>query len=81
MNTKLSDEWAKTHFPYEVVARVNGNKIICDYGYDSNPIMTYTVLAYNEAIGKSGENILVMKNGVQIPPNDILEINPLSFWK
>ena len=36
--------------------------------------------AYNEAFNGSSENILLLKNGVQIPPNDILEINPFSIW-
>ena len=48
---------------------------------EAEKVMAYIVMAYNEALNGSTENILLLKNGVQIPPNDILDINPLSIWK
>lgn len=83
LKTKLSDEWERTHSAYEVVAKVSGNNIC--YSYDNNAseaekVMTFVVMAYNEALNGSCENIILLKNGVQIPPSDILEVNPLSIW-
>lgn len=83
LKTRLSDEWEQTHRPYEIVAKVCGENIC--YPYDDNvperdKVMAYVVMAYNEAFYESGENILLLKNEVHIPPADILEINPLSIW-
>ena len=84
LQTRLSEEWEMTHSPYEVVAKVNGENAIClfdDAISDSEIVMTYLVMAYNESMGRSSENIVIMKNGVQISPSDLLAINPLNFWK
>ena len=81
--TRLSDEWEQTHTAYEVVAKVSGENICYPYDDDASEtekVMAYVVMAYNEALNGSSENILLLKNGVQIPPSDILEVNPLSIW-
>ena len=81
--TRLSDEWEATHEPFEIVAKVSGANIC--YPYDDNDsekdkVMMYVVMAYNEALNGSSENILLLRNGIQIPANDVLEIKPLSIW-
>ena len=83
LETRLSDEWERTHSAYEVVAKVSGKNICYPYDDDASEaekVMAYVVMAYNEALNGSSENILLLKNGVQIPPSDILEVNPLSIW-
>lgn len=83
LNTSLSDEWERTRMAYEIVAKVSGKHICYPYDEDATEtekVMTYVIMAYNEAFNGSSENILLLKNGVQIPPNDILEINPFSIW-
>ena len=83
LKTRLSDEWEQTHTAYEVVAKVSGEGICYPYDDDASEaekVMAYIVMAYNEALNGSSQNILLLKNGVQIPPSDILEVNPLSIW-
>ena len=41
----------------------------------------FLTMAYDTAFGEPFEHVLLMKNGVQIPPTDIIEIKPLSFWR
>lgn len=36
--------------------------------------------AYTTAFGAPSEEILLLKNGVQIPPDRIIDISPLSCW-
>ena len=82
LKTRFSDEWEQTHLAYEVVAKVSGENICYPYDDDASEaekVMAYVVMAYNEALNGSSENILSLKNGVQIPPSDILEVNPLSI--
>ena len=83
LNTSLSAKWERTHKPYEVVAKVSGEKICYPYDEDTSEeqkVIEYVLLAYNEALRGSSENVLLLKNGIQVPPNDILEIKPLSIW-
>lgn len=83
LNTHLSDEWERTHEPFEVVAKVDRHEICYfsdDDQSDEEKVMAYVVMAYNAALNGLSEEILLMKNGVQIPPEDILEIKPLACW-
>ena len=49
LNTKLSQQWAKTHKLYEIIARVSGENIVFD-GYDETSekekVIRYLTLAY-----------------------------------
>ena len=68
LKTRLSDEWAQTHTAYEVVAKVSGKNICYPYDDDvseAEKVMAYVVMAYNEALNGSSENILLMKNGLK----------------
>lgn len=84
LGTRLSREWESTHEAYEIIAIASGRDICYPYADESSEedkIMAYIVMAYNEAFNGDSENILLMKNRVQIPPRDVLEINPFIAWK
>lgn len=40
----------------------------------------YLTIAYDIAFGEPFEHIILMKNGVQISPDRIIEIKPLTYW-
>lgn len=42
--------------------------------------MAYIVMAYNAAFRGGDENIVLMKDGVQIPACDILTIESFQEW-
>ena len=59
----------------------------CDIVYDGDDnssskdkILNYLTRAYNTAFGAPFEEIVLLKNHIQVPPNHILEIKPLSYW-
>ena len=72
-----------SHKPYKIVATVQGHDIVYD-GYDEqdieNKVLNYLTKAYITAFGAPSEHILLMKNGVQIPPEGIIDISPLECW-
>lgn len=83
LRTNLSQEWASTHKPYEVVATVSGEKIIYDGDDDQSEedkVLNYLTKAYFTAFQEPTEEILLIKNHVQIPPSDIIEIKPMACW-
>ena len=79
----LSQEWALTHKPYEINAKVSGENIVYD-GDDEkserDKVIELLTTAYLTAFSEPSEKILLIKNHVQIPPSDIIEIKPLSHW-
>lgn len=80
----LSGEWESTHRPYEIIAKVSGNKIVYDGNddySDREKVLDFLTMAYNTAFYFPSESILLIRNHVQIPPSDIIEIRPLSHWK
>lgn len=79
----LSQEWMFSHSPYEIVVKVDGNKIIYDGDdekSDEEKVLDYLTRAYDTAFGNPFEHILLLKNGIQIAPSDIIEIKPLTHW-
>ena len=83
LNLDLSREWESTHNAYEVVAKVSGEDIIFDgddYQNDECKVLMYLTYAYQTAFGEPLERILLIENNIQIPPSNILEINPLEYW-
>lgn len=80
----LSGEWEQSHCSYEITAHVKGNHIVYDGDKaqsNKEKVIKYLTMAYYTAFGEPSEHYLLMKNGVQIPPTNIIEIIPLSFWK
>lgn len=79
----LSMEWKHSHFPYEIVAQVYGSDIVFDGDddlSDKDKILMYLTMAYDTAFGEPFEHVILMKNGIQISPDRIIEIKPLTFW-
>lgn len=83
LNLTLSQEWQISHKPYEIVASTRGIDIVYD-GDDSctdrEKVLNYLTRAYTTAFGAPSEEIVLLKNGVQIPPDRIIDIAPLTFW-
>ena len=84
LRLNLSEEWEQSHFPYEIVAQVNGFDIVFDGDddqSDKDKVLMYLTMAYDTAFGEPFEHILLMKNGIQISPDRIIEIKPLTCWR
>jgi hypothetical protein len=84
LGLNLSREWSSTHASYEIVAKVSGKNIVYDGDdelSDEDKVLNYLTKAYWTAFGEPDENILLIKDHIQIPPADILQIKPLEHWK
>lgn len=84
LGLNLSQVWASTHDSYEIVAKASGEKIVYDSDdnqSEEDKVLNYLTKAYLTAFGEPSENILLIKNHIQIPSIDILEINPMEHWK
>jgi len=47
---------------------------------DKEKILNYLTKAYNTAFGEPFEEIVLLKNNVQVPPQQIIDITPLHVW-
>lgn len=68
----------------KLVAKVSGEKIIYDGDdnqSDKDKVLNYLTKVYFTAFGEPTEEVLLIKNHVQIPSLDILEITPMRHWK
>lgn len=84
LGLNLSQKWMSIHDPYEIVVKISGENIIYDSDdnqSDKDKVLNYLTKAYFTAFGEPTEEVLLIKNHVQIPPLDILEINPMLHWK
>ena len=84
LGLNLSREWQQTHKPFEVVAKVSGGNIVYPYDDDDSEedkVLCFLAKAFNNAFGEPDEEILLLKNGIQISPHDILAIKPLKCWR
>ena len=83
LGTSLSKEWKSTHVPYEIVAKVKGKNIVYE-GYEEDDLyrrtINYITKAYWSAFHSIDEEILLMKNNICIPPEDIIEIKRFDTW-
>lgn len=83
LNTDLSEEWRQSHVPYEITAEVSGDDIIFDGDEgmsDGDKVLMYLTRAYDTAFGAPSEHVLLLKDGIQVLPDRVLEIKPLSCW-
>lgn len=83
LSLNLSNEWASTHTPYEVTAKVSGEKIVYDGDDEQSEkekVIYYLTKAYQTAFGDTSEEVLLLKNNIQIPVGDIIEVKPLTHW-
>lgn len=84
LHLNLEEKWIQSHKAYEVVATVSGENIVYqgdDDQSDREKVINYITKAYMAAYYNTSEEVLLMKNGVMIPPESILEIRPLSHWR
>ena len=83
LNTDLAAEWVTTHTPYEIVVRVSADKIVYD-GRNSDSeqekVMNYLMKAYWCSFSDM-ENVILLKNDVEIQICDILNIRPFDMWR
>lgn len=84
LRTELSMEWSLSHSPYEVVATINGDCIVYD-GDDNDSenemVLNYLMKAYHNAFWKPSEQIVLLKNSIEVFAENIIEVKPLSYWK
>ncbi len=84
LQLNLEQEWIKNHKPYEIVVKISGNQIVyCGSEDDSEEekVLRYLAKAYMTFKEGTSEEPVLMKNGVQIMPSDIIEIKPfISSW-
>ena len=74
LKTHLAEDWVQKTRAYEVVARAKGVDIVIDAeGSDRDQMIAYILNAYHEACGYGLENILLLKDGIQIPTGDIID--------
>lgn len=71
----IAGEWTYTHESFAVTAKVRAQDIVRE-GDD----LFYTCLAYWNSFDVS-QNVLLCKDGVQIPPEEILNIEPFTGWQ
>lgn len=71
----IAGEWKYTHESYAVSAKVRAEEIVRE-GDD----LSYASLAYWNSFDVN-QNVLLCKDGVQIPPEDILSIEPFTGWQ
>lgn len=84
LNLSLSREWADTHTTYQVTAKVPGDMIIFngdDDWNDTKRVIYYLTKAYDTAFGTPREEILLIKDEHQIPPQNIIDISPFTNWQ
>ena len=84
LNLSLSREWANTHTPYQVTAKAPGDMIIYygdDGRNDTEKVIYYLTKAYDTAFGAPREEILLIKNDLQIPPQNIIDISTFVHWQ
>lgn len=81
LGLELSNEWRITHQPFEIVAKISGRNVVyCgwdDEASQRDKVLFYLSKAYSTAFFGISEVILLVENGVQILPQNIIEINHL----
>ncbi len=83
LDTDLSYEWKSSHAPYQIIIRTHGENVI----FTGEPNLTdkerslfYLIKAYTTAFGKPSEEEILLKDHVQVTPNDIIEVKPFLVW-
>ena len=78
----IDQEWACTHHSYEVIAKVPSSNVVCESEQptDKGKLLCYLCFAFNNAIENISQNVLLCKDGISIPPQDIVEVMPFTGW-
>lgn len=80
LDLQLSKKWTSETIAYEVVTKVGGDLIDND-GNNNSRWISYLCKAYDIAFCGQTENIILLKRGVKIPKENVLEIKKFSKWK
>lgn len=80
LDLQLSKKWASETIAYEVVTKVRGD-LIDDEGSNNSRWISYLCKAYDISFCGQTENIILLKRGVKIPKENVLEIKKFSKWK
>ena len=82
LKTNLWYEWAEETNPFEVVVKVSGRNIVADaQGSEREIMIAYLVKALDCAFSSPSEEVLLMKDNIEVKPNEIMEINAFTKWK
>lgn len=83
LGLKLSEKWEYTHKPFEIVVKVIGENIVYpndDSDNEKDKVLYYLVKAFINSFYEPSEEVILLKNGITIPTQDILEIKELEYW-
>ena len=82
LGLRLSEEWAQAHSTYEVRAKVSWNNIVCTSGQPTSEgkALSYLSWAYNAAYGGKSSIVVMLKEGIRIPAQDIISVKPFTTW-
>lgn len=82
LHLRLSEEWARSHSTYAVIAKVSGRNLVCDSEQPSSDgkVLSYLCRAYDAAYGGKSTIVTMLKDNIQVPAQDILQINPFPLW-
>ena len=83
INLNIADEWKYTHKKYVITSIIDSSCIIpdCDRGTPESQItLNYAALAFWNCF-EENERVLLCKDGICIPPTDIIDVRPFSVWR
>lgn len=75
---RIDNIWRDTHKCYVVTFKVPFNSVHNDFEGDIQKTLLYFAFK-NAMYDEMGENIVLVKNGIQIPPEDIVSIERFDF--
>lgn len=78
VNYNLENIWKKNHKPYIVTFEVPYNYIVNQLVSDDDIRECLLYNAFYNSIEENQENIVLLKNGIQIPPNNIVSVQELK---
>ena len=84
LNTNLSYQWQKTHFPYEIVVKIHGDKTRYNYEQtdtEDEKVINMLEIAFNAAFHTVIDQYIILNDEVTVPPSNIIEINPFTKWR
>ena len=67
LGLKLSKKWEYTHKPFEIVAKVIGEKIVYpndDSDNEKDKVLYYLVKAFINSFYEPSEEVILLKNGI-----------------
>ena len=75
---RIDDIWKNTHKCYVVTFKVPFINVHNDFEGDIQKVMLYFAFR-NAMYDKTDENIVLVRNGIQIPSKDIVKVERFDF--